>query len=129
MAMGAPYRSQLANISNDPSQFYNSTAAQQAMKSYNQQLTPTTGNPAGSPYAQALGIEALYKQYGAERDRLAGYGGLTQYNAAAPGAASNAIGSQANLYNAVGYGAGQLLNPQPTLQDILKQYKTMGGTV
>lgn len=122
LAMGEPYRGKLAEISADPNQFYNSPGAQQAMKSYNQSITPQTGNPAGSPYAQALGIEALYKQYGAERDRLAGFGGLTAYNSAAPGAASAAIGSQANMYNAIGAGAADLFGArrQRTLAEILQ---------
>ena len=126
---GAPYRQSLTDISADPSKFFNSPAAQQAMKSYNQSISATTGNPAGSPYAQALGIEALYKQYGAERDRLAGFGGLTQYNAAAPGVATGAIGAQGAVLGDIGYGIGNVMNPKPSLADILRQYKTAGGGI
>jgi len=123
MEMGAPYRSRLEEISADPSQFYESPQAQQATESVLRRLSATHGNVAGSPYAQALTTDALFGQYGQERDRLAGYGGLTQYNAAAPGAATAAIGSQANFYNALGGGIADVTTPrtQPrTLAEILR---------
>jgi hypothetical protein len=123
MEMGAPYRSRLAEISADPNQFYESPQAQQATESVLRRLSATHGNVAGSPYAQALTTDALFGQYGQERDRLAGYGGLTQYNAAAPGAATAAIGSQANFYNALGGGIADVTTPrtQPrTLAEILR---------
>jgi hypothetical protein len=123
MEMGAPYRSRLEEISADPNQFYDSPQAQQATESVLRRLSATHGNVAGSPYGQALTIDALAGQYGQERDRLAGYGGLTQYNAAAPGAATAAIGSQANFYNALGGGIADVTTPrtQPrTLAEILR---------
>lgn len=123
MAMGEPYRNTLAEISQDPSKFYDSPQAQMATESVLRRLSATHGNVAGSPYAQQLTIDALWDQYGSERDRLAGFGGLTQYNAAAPGAATAAIGSQANFYNALGGGIADVTTPrtQPrTLAEILR---------
>lgn len=123
MEMGAPYRSRLAEISADPNAFYNSQQAQQATESVLRRLSATHGNVAGSPYGQALTIDALAGEYGRERDRLAGYGGLTAFNSAAPGAATAAIGSQANFYNALGGGIADVTTPrtQPrTLAEILR---------
>lgn len=125
-AYGAPYRQTLADISTDPSKFYNSPAATKATDAILRRLS-VRGNPAGDPYSQALGIDALYKEYGAERDRLAGYGGLTQYNAATPGLASGAIGAQGAIYSDIGYGLGNVLNPKPTLAQQLAQFKYAGG--
>jgi hypothetical protein len=68
-------------------------------------------------------VDALYDQYGAERDRLAGYGGLTQYASAAPGAASQAIGAKGTVFGDLGYGVGSVLNPPPkqmTLAELLR---------
>ena len=88
------------------------------------------GNPAGNPYAQSLTIDALYDKYGSERDRLAGYGGLTQYNAAAPGAAGTAINAEGSVYGDIGYGIGNVMNPQQqTLSQLLRQYGVQGGSV
>lgn len=123
MAMGAPYRDELSRISADPNAFYTSPTATKATESVLQRLSSKYGNPAGNPYAQALTVDALYDQYGAERDRLAGYGGLTQYASAAPGAASQAIGAQGTVYGDLGYGVGSVLNPPPkqmTLAELLR---------
>jgi hypothetical protein len=120
MAMGAPYRQGLADITNDPNKFFQGQQAQLATDAVLRRLS-AGGNPAANPYMQAQGINALWNEYGKERDRLAGYGGLTAYNAAAPGAANQAIGSQANIYNALGYGIDKLTAPKaPTLQDLLR---------
>jgi hypothetical protein len=121
MAMGEPYRQKLAEISADPSVFYDSPTATKATDAVLRRLS-VGGNPAGNPYAQALTIDALYDQYGRERDRLAGFGGLTQYNAAAPGASASAIGAEANKYNAIGAGLADYFNPprRISLSDIFK---------
>jgi hypothetical protein len=121
IAMGEPYRQKLAEISADPSVFYDSPTATKATDAVLRRLS-VGGNPAGNPYAQALTIDALYDQYGRERDRLAGFGGLTQYNAAAPSAATAAIGADANKYNAIGAGLADYFNPprRVSLSDILR---------
>ena len=122
-AMGEPYRNKLLEITNDPSKFYDSPAATKATESVLQRLSATHGNPAGSPYAQQLTIDALFDNIGEERDRLAGHGGLINYNAAAPGAATNAIDAKGSIYSDIGYGVGNVLNPPPkqmTLADLLR---------
>lgn len=129
MAMGAPYRNELARISADPNAFYTSPTATKATESVLQRLSATHGNPAGSPYAQALTVDALYDQYGSERDRLAGYGGLTAYNSAAPSAAGTAINAAGSVYGDIGYGIGNVMNPQQSLAQLLKQYGVQGGSV
>lgn len=121
--MGAPYRDELARISTDPNAFYSGPQATKATESVLQRLSKTTGNPAGSPYAQALTVDALFNEYGAERDRLAGFGGLTAYNSAAPGAATSAVNSRADIYNAIGGGIADVTTPryQPrSLQEIFR---------
>ena len=130
MAMGAPYRDELARISADPNAFYTSPTATKATEAVLQRLSSQYGNPAGNPYAQSLTIDALYDKYGSERDRLAGYGGLTQYNAAAPGAAGTAINAEGSVYGDIGYGIGNVMNPQQqTLAQLLRQYGVQGGSV
>jgi hypothetical protein len=122
-AMGEPYRNQLANISNDPNAFFQGQPAQLATDAVLRKLS-AGGNPAANPYSQAQAINALWGEYGKERDRLAGFGGLTQYNAAAPGAASNAVGASQTPWADIGYGVGQVFNPQKkTLADLLKSYQ------
>ena len=129
MAMGAPYRDEVSRISADPNAFYSGPQATKATESVLQRLSATHGNPAGSPFAQSLTIDALYDQYGRERDRLAGFGGLTQYNAAAPGASAAGIGAQGAVLGDIGYGIGNVLNPQPSLAQLLRQYGVSGGSV
>lgn len=126
IAMGAPYRDQLASISQDPSQFYNSPGAQQALDATLRKLS-VQGNPAGSPYSQSLAIGSLYDRYGQERQLLGNLGGLASYNAAAPQTAQNAIGAGGQVYNAIGTGLGNVLNPQPSLADMFKKYGTAAG--
>ena len=121
MAMGAPYRDELAAISTDPNKFYEGPAAQEGLEAVLRRLS-VNGNPAGSPYSQSLALGSLYDKYGQERDRLAGFGGLTAYNSAAPGAAATAIGSTSNTYNALGAGAADLFGArkQRSLAEILR---------
>jgi len=121
--IGAPFRSRLAEISEDPNLFYDSPQAKQATESVLRRLSATHGNVAGSPYGQALTIDALAGQFGQERDRLANFGGLTAFNQAAPGSATAAIGSQANFFNALGGGIADVTTPRRqnmTLSEILR---------
>ena len=131
-AMGAPYRDELTRISADPNAFYTSPTATKATEAVLQRLSSQYGNPAGNPYAQSLTIDALYDEYGSERDRLAGYGGLTSYTTAGNSTALDAAGANANLYNTIGGGIAELGTPKKqssTLADYLEAYKRLGGTV
>jgi hypothetical protein len=123
---GAPYRQKLAEISADPNAFYNSEGAQKATDTVLRKLS-IGGNPAGSANKQALTIDSLYDQYGKERDRLAGFGGLTNYNQAAPQLETQAIGANANMWNAAGAGLNDIFNPKPSLSELFKQMKTAGA--
>lgn len=130
MGLGAPYRDLLSQYTTDPNKFINSPGVQSSVNQGTSALAralSVNGNPAGSGHAlqelQNYATNSLWGQYGAERDRLAGYGGLTNYAAAAPGAASGAINAEASGYNALGYGLGSYLNPKPTLTDFAKAMK------
>ena len=121
---GAPYRQQLADITANPDNFYNSLGAQKATDSVLHKLS-IGGNPSGSPYKQQLAVDSLWNEYGKERDRLAGFGGLTNYNAAAPSLDAQAVNSQGNMYNALGAGLNDIFNPKTSLADLLKQGKVV----
>ncbi|HEY6018923.1 MAG TPA: hypothetical protein VIY48_03240, partial [Candidatus Paceibacterota bacterium] len=105
MDMGAPYRDQLRGLMSDPSSFLKSpqvtVPVQQGTDIMAHSLS-TTGNPSGSGNAlqqlQSYATDQLYGKLGQQTDRLANYGGLSNFNAAAPAAQTNAIGSQGNTY-------------------------------
>jgi hypothetical protein len=91
------------------------------------------GNPAGSGNAlheiQNYASNQLFGRLGQEKDRLAGFGGLTAYNAAAPGAATGAVNAQRGVFDAIGAGAADVFNPRPkpiSLSDIFNMSR--GGT-
>lgn len=137
MAMGAPYRAQLGALTANPSSFLTSpevtTPVQMGTNALARSLS-VHGNPAGSGAAlqqlQDYSTNSLYGSLQQKENQLAGFGGLTQFNGAAPGAAGTAIGSQANPYNAVGAGLSNVFNPQPTtsqsLADLYKQINAGG---
>ena len=56
------------------------------------------------------------------KDRLGAFGGLTSLNAAAPATMAASIGANKGIYDSIGYGLGNILNPQPSLVDLLKQF-------
>jgi hypothetical protein len=126
--MGAPYRDQLAAITKDPSLYYNSPGAQGALNGVLQQLS-VNGNPFGNSTSLQLASKAAMSGYGAERDRLAGYGGLTSYNQALPQLEAGAVNASGNIWNAVGAGVGDIFNPKPTLMDILNGVKGLNSGV
>src|SRR5689334_21919882 len=109
--IGAPYRTQLQTITNDPSQYFNSPEAQALANASDRRYSASVGNPAGSGTAQAGAMDALLRGYGAERDRLFNYGGGAYYNRAAPGARAGtqqagqgAFGSLQDLLAVLGKG-------------------------
>lgn len=131
-AMGQPYRDRLSALYADPSIFLNSDAVRVPVQQGTDMLArslSTRGNPTGSGNAltelQKYSSGQLADRLGQEKDRLAGSGGLSSYSSAAPAAATNAIGSSANTYNAIGAGAADIFNPKPTnsLADLLKLMK------
>jgi len=129
-AIGAPYRSRLEELYANPNAFLTSpevtVPVQQGTDIMARSLS-TSGNPIGSGNAlqqlQSYSADQLFGRLGQEKDRLAGFGGLASYNAAAPAAATNAIGSQANIYNAIGGGIADVFTPRRnrSLADILRE--------
>lgn len=131
---GAPYRQRLSDLYANPSSFLSSpevkTSVDQGTNSLMRSLS-MTGNPFGSGNAltqgQSYASDQLFGKLGQEKDRLAGFGGLSSYNAAAPGVATNAIGSSSNTYNALGSGLGNIFNPPKTeaqtMADFMKAMK------
>lgn len=104
-------------------------------------LSVKTGNPFGSPAAQAeiqkYATNSIFSKLGQERERLAGFGGLTQFAGGAtqynPALDMGAINSLGNQYGSLAFAAGGLgqaganyFNPQPTLYDYL--YGPRGGS-
>lgn len=132
---GAPYRQKLSDLYANPESFLSSKEVQTPVdlgtKSLMRSLS-VTGNPFGSGNAltegQNYASNKLFSRLGEEKDRLAGYGGITTYNAAAPTAATNAIGSSANTYNAIGSGLGNIFNPPKTESQTMADFiKTLRG--
>jgi len=131
-AMGQPYRDKLSALYTDPSTFLNSDAVRIPVQQGTDMLArslSTHGNPTGSGNAltelQKYSSGQLSDRLGQEKDRLAGFGGLSSYSGAAPAAATSAINSSANTYNAIGAGAADIFNPKPatSLADLLKLMK------
>ena len=85
------------------------------------------GNPAGSPSAQAGILGDVWQQgylpaLASYRGQLGQFGGLG-LNTAGAGSLGGA-GVAGGKYDAIGYGLGSLMNPQPKWQDIFKQMGT-----
>jgi len=131
---GAPYRDRLADLYSDPTAFLDSPEVKVPVQMGTDALAralSTQGNPAGSGTAlqelQNYSANQFFGRLGQEKDRLAGFGGLTAYNAAAPQAASNAVNAERGVYDALGYGIGAVTNPPRSLADILKSYNISQG--
>jgi hypothetical protein len=133
---GAPYRQRLADLYADPSKFLSSPDVQKPVQMGSDILArslSTQGNPTGSGNAlqqlQSYSADQLFGRLGQEKDRLGGFGGLTAYNSAAPSAASNAIGANANVANSLGAAANNVFNPPKTLAQQLQEFKTLSGVM
>lgn len=131
MGMGAPYRGRLEQLYQNPSSFLQSPEVMAPIQQGTNALAHSLsvkGNPAGSGNAlqelQNYASTQLFNRLGQEKDRLGGFGGLTQYNQAAPAAASNAIGAQGNIYGDLGGAAADIFNPprRYRLEDLLRAY-------
>ena len=125
---GEPYRKRLADLYANPDGFLSSNEVQKPVQQGTNILArslSTQGNPVASGNAlqqlQSYSADQLFGKLGQEKDRLAGFGGLTNYNAAVPGLDSAAIGQKSNVFNAIGSGMSNIFNPQESLADILKR--------
>ena len=131
---GAPYRQRLSNLYANPDSFLQSNEVQKPVQMGTDSLMRSlsmSGNPFGSGNAlqqgQSYASDQLFSRLGQEKDRLAGFGGLANYNAAAPAATSNAINSNANAWNAAGAGANNIFSPPQTpAQQAAEWMKVMG---
>ena len=129
MGYGAPYRGRLSELYADPSSFLGSPEVtvpiNQATRSLAQALS-VEGNPFMNPGAQnrieSYAANQLFGRLGEEKNRLGAFGGLTSLNAAAPATMAASIGANKGIYDSIGYGLGNILNPQPSLVDLLKQF-------
>lgn len=129
---GAPYRARLAETYANPEGYLQSPDVRASVLQGTNALArslSTQGNPAQSGHAlqelQDYSANQLFGKLGQERDRLAGFGGLTAYNSAAPSAMTSATQSQGNALNAIGAGINQITNPQRTLAQELQDWKSL----
>lgn len=131
---GAPYRQKLSDLYADPTSFLSSKEVQTPVDLGTQSLMrslSTQGNPFGSGNAlqqgQSYASDQLFSRLGQEKDRLAGFGGLASYNAAAPAAATNAISSGQGPYIGAAKAMGDIFNPPQTpAQQAAEWMKVMG---
>lgn len=132
MGFGAPYRQRLADLSANPGSYLSSpevqTSVQQGTDALARALS-VRGNPAGSGTAlqeiQNYSANQLFGKLGQEKDRLAGFGGLTAYNTAGaqgPNLAPSlgAAQAQGGIYDSLGYGLGQLTQQRSSLSNLLR---------
>lgn len=133
MGLGAPSRARYEasfapgfTMQNDPGYM---DALNQTSKASMHALS-VNGNPAGSPNAWGRSMQDLYEKtaYPAIqnfRNTNANAGGIATLQTAAPGAATGAINAQGNVFNAIGAGANDIFNPQPSLAQTLAEYQRL----
>ena len=71
--------------------------------------------------------QTLLGQLGNERNRLANFGGLSNFNAAAPSLGLASVQQTGNMYNAIGGGLSDIFNPKPSYIDMIKAMRESGG--
>lgn len=126
--MGQPYRDQLSQLYANPDTFLHSAAVTTPVQMGTDALAKALsvkGNPFGSGTAlqslQDYATQGLYGQLSSEKDRLANYGGLAKFSSAAPSASMAGINASGGMYDAAGYGLANLMSPQNSLPNFLKQ--------
>lgn len=128
---GAPYRAELANLTSNPGSFLTSprvtASVDQGTSALARALSAKDGNPVGSGRAlqemQNYATNGLYSQLSNRENQLANFGGLSNFNAAAPSANLASVNQTGNMYNAIGAGINDVFNPQPTYLDLIKAMK------
>jgi hypothetical protein len=95
-----------------------------------------TGNPAGSPNAWAASLKDNFDRtaYPALKDYRAingNAGGISTFNAAAPGTDAAAVGANSNIFNSAGKTLANLTNPseQFSLAELMKKYQSGGNNI
>lgn len=129
---GEPYRQRLSDLYANPSGFLTSpevTAPVQQGSDMLARSLSVQGNPIGSGNAlqqlQNYSANQLFGRLGEEKNRLGTLGGIANFNAAAPTAASSAISSQGNAANAVGSGLSNIFMPQQSLAQQLAPFMNL----
>lgn len=132
---GAPYRQRLSDLYSDPSSFLKSPEVQvpvQQASDIAAHSLSTGGNPIASGNSmqqlQDYSANQLFGRLGEEKNRLAGFGGLSTYNAAAPAAATSAINSNAGAFNSAGAGIANIFNPPQTLAQQMADFARLSQT-
>jgi hypothetical protein len=135
---GEPYRQRLSSLYSNPASFLTSpevtTSVDQGTNALARSLSAKVGNPVGSGTAlqelQNYSTNSLYGQLGAEKNRLAQFGGLSSINSAIPATGAAAASTSGNLWNVAGSGLANVFNPAPTqdqsLAKILEMMKNNG---
>lgn len=136
-AMGAPYRARLAALYANPTNFLTSPEVALPVQKQTDAMAralSTQGNPAGNGTAlqelQNYSANQLHGRLKQEKDRLAGFGGLTAYNNAGANAFSDTRAQSAqaqntgNMWNALGFGLNQAFSPQPKTSNLLNDWKS-----
>lgn len=110
----------------NPNSFYQTQPAIGAVEGVLSKLS-VLGNPANNP--SSLAKAAAYN-LGGYNDYLRSLSGPAFGTASTEAnLGSQAAGAEGGAYNALGFGLSSLLNPQPTIQDLLKLIRpNLGGT-
>ena len=87
-------------------------------------LSATHGNPIGSPTALGIATDAGLRNWQNSLTGMANLG-LGGEDTRAQ-LATNAVGADSNVFNALGAAAGNIFNPPSTLEQLLKQMKGAG---
>lgn len=103
---------------------YSAGPGQGALKGVLSQLSASYGNPIDQPTALGIATDAGLKNW---QSAVTGFGnlGLAGEDTRA-GLETNAAGADANVWNALGASAGNVINPPSTLEQLLKQMKGLG---
>lgn len=126
--MGQPYRDRLAAYYANPGQaMANDPAIQAAVtqgtNALSRSLSARDGNPVGSGRAlqelQNYATQGLYGGYGNELNRLANFGGLSNFNAASP-QLSLAAANDPGIIGSLAATARQVFDPPKSYGDILR---------
>lgn len=89
-----------------------------------------TGNPSDSPNAWTQTLSDVNSKFAypalqAYRGGNAAAGGIATGTAAAPGLDTSSINARTNVFNALGAGANDIFNPQPSLAQTLAEYQRL----
>ena len=130
--MGAPYRAAALGMLTNPDSFYSGPNAQANLQGVLQGLS-VNGNPFGNPTSLALAQQGQRGLYNSTLGLLGQLGGLSGYNQAGASSALNTqlpllqAQAQGNQWNALGAGLNGVLNPQPTMAELLALIRGSSG--